>query len=652
MTVGTHEHAGTIDSTYTPKENFTPYSFDIVVIGAAENQTEIVIPSFELTEIVLNTANLLKTTYNVGEPLNMTGLIVEGIYQSTVGNISYKSIISDYVLDPPNGTILDSSNDTVIVKVAGASDKSIDITVNPVVKVTFKTNDDSNTPYDVQDIVQGEQAVKPTDPSKTGYSFDGWFEKTNGNYNDASYDFNTPVSEDIVLYAKWTIQSSIVSFDSNGGTEVSGQTVDYNEYAEEPTNDPTKANYRFEYWYKDNEAEAFDFENIPITETITLYAKWSPIAYNVVFNSNTDSPTTDNQQIFCGNGTSLRTNSFVRSGYSFVRWCVSQYGFSKSYGDGDTVIDLTGDGGTVTLYAIWKDDNNGWDNSGDFKIGNVTCSKTALITVLSTATTIPETEGSSIFVAGRNVELQPYSIGKYEVTQQLYQEVMGTNPSFWKNSEARSYNDQYEVKNLRPAESMCWYDAIVFCNRLSLLMGKTPCYSVSGVDDWSNVSVPASYGQITDAWKNISCDWTANGYRLPTECEWECAARGGDPSAEEWLYQYSGSDTSCDAVAWYNPNGYGSPGSTWEVGFKTPNGLGIYDMSGNVSELCWDCYNEVLYSSTPWTGPTSYSNMRSVRFGSIDSSDTACKVSHRYSVAYPITKNMSYQGFRLVCSGQ
>ena len=171
------------------------------------------------------------------------------------------------------------------------------------------------------------------------------------------------------------------------------------------------------------------------------------------------------------------------------------------------------------------------------------------------------------------VTLSSYYIGKTEVTQELWQAVMGSNPSGFSGA------------NL-PVEKVSWEDCQIFIAILNELTGKY--------------------------------------FRLPTEAEWEYAARGGSKSQG---YKYSGSNT-VDDVAWYPSN---SSSKTHPVATKAPNELGIYDMSGNVLEWCRDWYSSSYYSSSSQynpTGPASGSR-RVYRGGSWGSSARLCRVSYR-----------------------
>ncbi|NLW18678.1 MAG: formylglycine-generating enzyme family protein [Candidatus Cloacimonetes bacterium] len=187
------------------------------------------------------------------------------------------------------------------------------------------------------------------------------------------------------------------------------------------------------------------------------------------------------------------------------------------------------------------------------------------------------------------VTVSSFWIGKYEVTQKEWMEVMEYNPSERKGETL-------------PVENISWYDAVEYCNERSIREGLTPCYSGSG--------------------SNITCDWNANGYRLPTEAEWEYAARGGSKSKG---YKYSGSD-KINTVAWHSGN---SGRRTHEVGGKNPNKLGIHDMSGNVFEWCWDLYGS--YPSGVQTNPhgATGDSDRVLRGGCWDASAGYCTVSYR-----------------------
>ena len=179
------------------------------------------------------------------------------------------------------------------------------------------------------------------------------------------------------------------------------------------------------------------------------------------------------------------------------------------------------------------------------------------------------------------VTLSSFYMGKYEVTQEQWIAVMGSNPSYFQDSPALG-----EVQNRRPVERVSWYDTLVFCNKLSVLEGLNPAYCINGSTD------PAVWGDVPNynnsTWNAVEIVAGSNGYRLPTVEQWEYVAKGGNGSPEN--YTYSGSN-SIDDVAWYVGN---SDNKTHEVGKKAPNGLGLYDMIGNVLEWCWDSYDFFL----------------------------------------------------------
>ena len=251
---------------------------------------------------------------------------------------------------------------------------------------------------------------------------------------------------------------------------------------------------------------------------------------------------------------------------------------------------------------------------------------------------IVQVEGGTFNNGTSDVTVSNFYIDKYELTQSGYQAIMGSNPA-----------SGYGVGINHPVYNVSWFNAIEYCNRRSMQEGLTTCYSYSTYGT-NPATWPTGWNTSDANHTNVSCNWTANGYRLPTEMEWMFAARGGNQTHN---YTYSGSNT-IDNVAWYRDNaGFGLPGGsshpdfgTHIVGSKASNELGIFDMSGNVFEWNWDIYG--TYPSGAQTNPhgaQSGSN-RVYRGGSWSDIANVCTVSHRdYTVA---TSTNGHIGFRCV----
>ena len=240
----------------------------------------------------------------------------------------------------------------------------------------------------------------------------------------------------------------------------------------------------------------------------------------------------------------------------------------------------------VTYTNEGKKDNNSYAGTKTYTVKGVSFK---MVGVEGGTFQMGSNSGESHEKPVHQVKLNSFSIGQTEVTQELWEAVMGSNPSNWKGLKL-------------PVEKVSWNDCQTFITKLN--------------------------------------QHTGQQFRLPTEAEWEYAARGGNQSKG---CTYSGSN-NIDEVAWYDDN---SGDKSHEVATKAPNELGLYDMTGNVCEWCQDWYDDYYYSSSPINNPTgpSSGSSRVARGGSCYYDATSCRVASRY-YSYPTNANGSF-GFRL-----
>lgn len=470
----------------------------------------------------------------------------------------------------------------------------------PTYLVSFETNGGS----EIASFMARTIEIVAT-PEKSGFTFIAW-------YSDSALtkkvEFPLTLTADITFYAEYK-ENFTVTFETNGGTAL----TDVNSYVVENSPESTKANCMLSGWYTNADFTDESKVSFPFYpgEDITLYAKWVKEMWKITYDANGATGGTVPESVYVekGSSTTVSSNSgaLTKTGYAFTNWNTSKDGTSgQSYSAGTKITPAA----NVTLYAQWGKDYAAMIDveGGTFLMGTPDSTSRPTITLSS------------------------FRIAQYELTYELWKEVYTwatTEKNYVLGTAKKGYATNDEYKSFVPATYISWNSACVWLNAYSEYKGLEPVY-YRGSSVWRDYSSTSG---------TFNWDKTKNGYRLPTECEWEYASNGGKYLS---YTTYSGSNTIY-TVAWYYSN---SGKEMHPVGTRAANKLGIYDMSGNAAEWCYDYY--AAWGTGELANPVHESgSYRCYRGGALYDNDTCCTIFFRNYWTYGFDTCSSDIGLRI-----
>ena len=509
----------------------------------------------------------------------------------------------------------------------GSTTAKVRVTADTKVSVSFKAETvippTEDFTVEMAHGVNGNISANPTIPAggkvtkdtvitftampETGYKADKWIitggELVSGTGTDGSSTAKVKITANTKVSVSFTLQEFPVTFsplDSNGtlkaavdGMEIgNGDSIAYGKSVEFTAT--PKPGYEVDKWTCDDVEVSGNTSisyNHTVSKAINVNVRFKLKKYAVNFsvdggNGNLSAKLAGNN--FSGGeveyGKTVEFTAASNTDYKVDKWTVTGSAFVDGTGTkGSTTAKVKVTADTTVKVSFNSEMGTPLTAGKTYTVGSVSFRMNDIAAVTNGTLGHPH-QGNN---QPHTVSLTAYRIGETEVTQELWQAVTGSNPSRFQGS--NHLPDGTEVQEKRPVEQVSWYDSIAFCNELTKKideLGTNECVY------YSNSSYTAVYTEADAQAQTLPfMNMSKKGFRLPTEAEWEWAAKGG--TEKRWSITDSMKDLH--DYAWFYDN---SGGKTHQVKLKEPNGYGLYDMSGNSREWCWDWYG----SSTPVGG--------------------------------------------------
>jgi uncharacterized repeat protein (TIGR02543 family) len=474
-------------------------------------------------------------------------------------------------------------------------------TANPTYSVIYNGNGNTSgsVPADSTNYESGTMITVIGNPGnllKTGYAFIGWNTQVDGNGTTYAQGQTFAMgSANVSLFAKWTLNPTYtLTYNGNGNTggivPIDNTNYENGQLVSVPGNPGNllKTGYAFRGWNTQMDGSGTNYvqgQTFPMgSANAILYAKWTTFTVSYNANGATEGtvPVDSNFYAQGANVTVLgNTGSLLKTGFYFISWNTQTDGSGMHYAPGQTFAMGTAD---VTLYARW---------STIYTVGSINF--TMVNVPGKSFKTGTDDSGAATVTAG-------YYVGETEVTYELWSAVYtwaGANGYIFANPGVMGDGTSDTIQH--PVTTINWRDAIVWTNALTGYYNSMNGTSYTYVYKAGGLPIKDSTDANAGTCDNVVPDNTATGFRIPTRFEWELAARykgdlnnDGDISdaGEYYPGNYASGGTAdynnasaTGAVSWYSAN---SGTSTHAVKGKTPNALGLYDMSGNVREWCFD----------------------------------------------------------------